>query len=111
MALSKRYLFTKDLQDVSQLGFVLSHPARLQILWLFSQYPVWELNEIQEYIPLSAATISDHLRYLERAGLLVIGASQAGRSGYLLDRQRYEGYLSHLHRWLADQGMEDRKTA
>ncbi len=109
MALPKHYLFGEDLQDVSQLGFVLSHPARLQILELFSKHKILELNEIMERIPLSGAAISDHLRYLERAGLLAIGPSFEGRSGYVLRRQRYEAYLDLLDGWLAKQGLGRRK--
>ncbi len=108
MALPKHYLFDETLQDLSNFGFVLAHPARLQLLELFNKHKILELNELMEHIPLSAATISDHLRYLERAGLLAVGASRDGRSGYMLRRQRYETYLVLLDRWLAAQGIDRR---
>lgn len=108
MALSKHYLFGEDLQDLSELGFLLAHPARLQLLALFNRHKVLEHHELLEHIPLSAAAISDHLRYLERAGLLAVGPSRDGRSGYTLRRQRYEAYLGLLDRWLQAQGIDRR---
>ncbi|MEM7572777.1 MAG: helix-turn-helix domain-containing protein [Bacteroidota bacterium] len=96
MAQAKRYLFSEHFQEVAQLGFILSHPARLRIVELLAQEGVLESAQVVDRLPLSAATVSKHLRYLERAGLLRFAATPFGTAGYQLIEQRLRIYQEAL---------------
>ena len=48
----------------------LSHPARLQILQTLARRGTCICGEIVDLIPLSQATVSQHLKVLKNAGLI-----------------------------------------
>jgi len=70
MAFSKTQEFTSELQELSALFKVLSHPARLQILIELAQKKECVCGEIVELLPLSQSTVSQHLKELKTAGLI-----------------------------------------
>ncbi len=100
MALAKSYLFPSFDQDLAHFGFVLAHPARIQIIELLTTYRVLEMREIMSFIPLSQTAVSDHIRYLERAQLISVVGTAFGTSGYKLNREQYEGYCDILLQYL-----------
>lgn len=102
MAYRKLYLFDGAAQEVADFGFVLSHPARQQIIKALAQYEVLSKSDIISLSPLSDSAISDHLRYLERAQLIRIDENMFGKTGYVLNEERYEAYLILLNDWLKE---------
>ena len=57
--------------DALALAFkALSHPARLAILQTLAQRGTCICGEIVEVMPLSQATVSQHLKVLKDAGLI-----------------------------------------
>lgn len=105
MAHAKRYLFSEHFQEVAQLGFILSHPARLKIIELLAQGGVLEFAQVVDRLPLSGATVSKHLRYLERAGLLRFAATPFGTTGYQLIEQRLRIYQEALAAYFDFPGL------
>jgi len=57
----------KQLADACK---ALSHPARLAILKLLAERGTCVCGEVVEVMPLSQATVSQHLKVLKQAGLI-----------------------------------------
>ncbi len=75
----------------------LSHPARLAILQALAQRGSCICGEIVEFMPLSQATVSQHLKVLKDAGL-VKGTIDGTRSCYCIDA----GAMAALRSTLGD---------
>lgn len=70
MTYHKTSLFDNDLQNMSALAKVLSHPARLAILRYLASTDTCISGDISDEIPLSRTTVSQHLQELKRSGLI-----------------------------------------
>lgn len=64
----------------------LSHPARLAILQILAARGSCICGEIVELMPLSQATVSQHLKVLKEAGL-ISGRIDGPKSCYCIDRE------------------------
>ena len=73
----------------------LSHPARLKIIELLADRGECVCGEIVNVLPITQSTVSQHLKILKEAGLL-IGTIDGPRSCYDLDRK----LLANLRREL-----------
>jgi DNA-binding transcriptional ArsR family regulator len=62
--------FDTDLQELSSLAKVFSHPARLMILKFLAEKKICISGDISDEIPLSRTTVSQHLKELKNAGLI-----------------------------------------
>lgn len=75
------------LQDFDSLALAckaLSHPARLAILQILARRGTCICGEIVEVLPLSQATVSQHLKVLREAGLIT-GEVDGPRSCYCIN--------------------------
>ena len=70
MAYKKTDLFDEDLQKLSEIAKVMSHPARLAILRYLAKCKSCISGDISNEIPLSRTTVSQHLQELKKAGLI-----------------------------------------
>ncbi len=70
MASPKTSLFTAEEVKLANLAKALSHPARISILRFLSEKKSCVCGTIVDAIPLSQATVSQHLRELRDAGLI-----------------------------------------
>jgi ArsR family transcriptional regulator len=73
-----------DFQSLAAACKALSHPARLAILQLLANRGACICGEIVELMPLSQATVSQHLKVLKEAGLIT-GEIDGTRSCYCID--------------------------
>lgn len=62
----------------------LSHPARLTILQMLARRGTCICGELVDALPLSQATVSQHLKVLREAGL-IRGTIDGPRSCYCID--------------------------
>ena len=76
--------FTDAQQDLARLAKALSHPARIAILEVLPARKVCLCGEVVDELPLSQATVSQHLKVLKEAGL-VSGEIEGARSCYCVD--------------------------
>jgi DNA-binding transcriptional ArsR family regulator len=86
--------------DFAQLAAAckaLSHPARLTILRTLAQRGTCICGEIVEIMPLSQATVSQHLKVLREAGL-IRGEVDGPRSCYCIDGERLRNLGGQLGR-------------
>lgn len=86
----------------------VAHPARLQILELLANRGECICGEIVEVLPLSQATVSQHLKILKEAGLLV-GTIDGQRSCYCLDGEVLATFRQTLNERLA--GLDGREMS
>ena len=76
--------FNADTEYLANTLKALSHPARLAILQTLAQRGTCICGEIVEVMPLSQATVSQHLKVLKDARL-ISGEIDGQKSCYCLD--------------------------
>jgi ArsR family transcriptional regulator len=74
----------KDFERLADACKALSHPARLAILQTLARSGVCTCGRIVDGLPLSQATVSQHLKVLKEAGLIT-GEIDGPRSCYCID--------------------------
>jgi ArsR family transcriptional regulator len=88
----RRELSERELRDISR---VLSDPRRFEILKLIASQPSKPCTDLRAAFPISAPTLSHHLKELESAGLIEIN-----RRGKFADisfcRPAWDAYLAEL---------------
>jgi len=70
MTSKKANLFDDDLQQLAKIARVMSHPARLAILRYLAKNKTCISGDINNEIPLSRTTVSQHLQELKKVGLI-----------------------------------------
>ena len=85
MAISKAQSFAPAVVEMAVWARALSHPARIAILQVLAARGTCICGEIVDELPLAQATVSQHLKALKKAGL-VLGTIDGPRSCYCLDR-------------------------
>ena len=71
---------------LAKIAKALSHPTRIAILRFLSKQESCYFGDISKILPVSKATVSQHLTELKNAGL-IIGEIQAPKVLYCLDRK------------------------
>lgn len=77
-------------QDDEELALAckaLGHPVRIRILQFLKQAQRCICGEIVETLPLAQSTVSQHLKILREAGL-IIGEIEGPRTSYCLDTKK-----------------------
>ena len=70
MGLTKTEMFTDAQNEIATLAKAFAHPARVAILQYISCQDSCICNDIVDEIGLAQATISQHLKVINEAGLL-----------------------------------------
>ncbi len=102
MSQKKNYLYVVGRQDAAHYFFLLGHCERLAILETLSKFGSTSFKGFALNCPLSKSTLSQHLRLLKQAGIILPCKIGKG-SGYVLHeeglahaRRVMSGYLSKL---------------
>lgn len=104
MPLSKKYLFAADLRQLAEYGLIVSHPARVVILRALRAHGVVSYEHLYNLLPLEPATVSDHLRMLERVQLIETTALPGHIAGYRLNEAVYQEACELLRDCLKPEG-------
>jgi ArsR family transcriptional regulator, arsenate/arsenite/antimonite-responsive transcriptional repressor len=102
MGRSKRQSFRKDQNRIADLARVLGHPARIAIIELLAEKNACVCGAIVNEIPLSQATISQHLAELKRVGL-VKGEIDGPRVCYCIDQNAWRDARKLFNRFLSEK--------
>lgn len=70
MGVTKTEVFTDEQNKIAELAKAFAHPARVAILSLLCQRQSCICNDLVEVLPLSQATVSQHLKELKRIGII-----------------------------------------
>ena len=87
MAYAKNELFNSELQVWAGLYKALAHPARLAILKYLADSRTCIAGDFAFELPLSRTTVSQHLKELRNAGL-IISAVQGAKTYYCLNAEK-----------------------
>lgn len=74
----------KEMDRLADIAKALSHPARLKILDILNRRNACICNELVDELPLAQSTVSQHLKELKRAGL-IMGEIDGPRTCYCLN--------------------------
>ena len=74
-------------EDLALLAKALGHPARVRIMRLLLSRDARYCGELVDELPLAQATVSQHLKVLKDAGL-VVGEIEGLRTCYWASRKR-----------------------
>ncbi len=84
MVYAKTQLFDAELQINAELFKALAHPARLSILKYLAETRTCITGDFSDELPLSRTTVSQHLKELKDAGLIV-GTIEGVKTCYCLN--------------------------
>jgi len=99
MAFNKKNIFPDSEQRIAAIAKALSHPARIVILRELAQRNTCVCGEIVEVLPLSQATVSQHLKELKQAGV-ISGTVDGTKSCYCIDWQVFDDYRTSVINFL-----------
>ena len=100
MAVNKSDAFPEEVQALAALAKAMGHPARIAILQTLAQKQSCICGEIVEVMPLSQATVSQHLKALKEAGLIK-GEVEGVKSCYCLNVEYLEKMSPLLHQFIS----------
>ena len=89
MALSKSSEFEAKEIELAEIAKALSHPARIKILKILASTNSCICGEIVDLLPLSQATVSQHLKELKRVGFIK-GDIDGPKVCYCIDKKFFE---------------------
>jgi DNA-binding transcriptional ArsR family regulator len=89
MGASKVDIYSSEINDIASIAKVFSHPARVAILQYISKHETCICNDIVDEIGLAQATISQHLKVINEAGLLK-GNFEGKSLCYCLNVERFQ---------------------
>ena len=90
----------RDLSGL-ELAKALGHPARVAILEFLARQNACMCGDIVEKLPLSQATVSQHLAGLKRVGLIT-GEIEGPRVCYCINRKAWNEAKELLSQFLTD---------
>jgi predicted transcriptional regulator len=70
MGLSKAILFSEEQNRLATFAKVFAHPARIAIIEFLFKNQSCMVNTLQDELPLSQSTISQHLKEMKNAGII-----------------------------------------
>ncbi len=94
---------TKDYQEadlqLAEWMKALAHPARIAIVSYLSKRNSCVCGELVDFLPLSQATVSQHLKALKEAGIIQ-GEVEGTKSCYCLDPKKWNQINTDLSDFL-----------
>ncbi len=81
--------YTDEQKQLARIAKALSNPARIAILEFLASQNNCFFGDIHEILPISKATVSQHLKELREAGLIQ-GEIEAPKVKYCIRRENWE---------------------
>ncbi len=100
MAEAKHEKFSAADQKLAAVAKALSHPARIAILRTLARRGTCICGEIVAVMPLAQSTVSQHLKALKAAGLIV-GEVEGPKSCYCVNGKALAALGKNLSDWVA----------
>lgn len=95
MGLTKTESYTDQQIAIAAIAKALGHPARVAILQMLVETEKCICGEFVDELPLSQATISQHLNELKKAGLIKGNINRSSMC-YCLDNERWEEVFASI---------------
>jgi ArsR family transcriptional regulator len=100
MGLTKTEVFTEEENRIADLAKAFAHPARVAILRLLAQKKACICGDLVDELPLSQATVSQHLKELKRIGIIQ-GSIDPPRVCYCINETVWEEAMQTFGRMFA----------
>ncbi len=101
MGTSKKENFSSNQNRLADLAKALSHPARIAILQFLAAKDVCICGDIVDELPLSQATISQHLAELKQVGLIK-GTIDGPKVCYCINKKSWQEAKQLLAQFMTD---------
>jgi len=101
MGTSKKEKFSANQNRLADITKALAHPARIAILQFLATKDVCMCGDIVEELPLSQATVSQHLAELKRVGLIK-GDIEGPKVCYCINKKAWQEAKHLLSQFLND---------
>jgi ArsR family transcriptional regulator, arsenate/arsenite/antimonite-responsive transcriptional repressor len=101
MGTSKKEAFSNNQNRLADLAKALAHPARIAILEYLAKRDTCVCGDIVDEIPLSQATVSQHLAELKRIGLIK-GDIEGPKVCYCINKKTWQEAKQILSQFLND---------
>ena len=101
MGTSKKEKFNSSQNRLADLAKALAHPARIAILQFLASKDACICGDIVDELPLSQATVSQHLAELKRSGLIK-GEIEGPKVCYCIDTKAWREAKELLGQFLTD---------
>lgn len=89
MGISKTEVFSEEDNRIADLAKAFAHPARVAILRLLASKKACICGDLVDELPLSQATVSQHLKELKRIGIIQ-GSIDPPRVCYCINEKVWE---------------------
>jgi len=101
MGTSKKENFSSSQNRLADLARALGHPARIAILQFLATKDVCICGDIVDELPLSQATVSQHLAELKQAGLIK-GEIEGPKVCYCINKKAWQEAKELLAQFMTD---------
>jgi ArsR family transcriptional regulator, arsenate/arsenite/antimonite-responsive transcriptional repressor len=101
MGTSKKEAFSNNQNQLADLAKALAHPARIAILEFLAKQDTCVCGDIVDELPLSQATVSQHLAELKRIGLIK-GEIEGPKVCYCINKRNWQEAKQILAQFLND---------
>ena len=99
MASPKTEEFTRKENEIGALAKAISHPARIEILKELAKRNTCVCGEIVDVLPLAQSTVSQHLKELQKVGL-ISGTIEGAKSCYCINQKIVKHFRELLNTFL-----------
>jgi len=97
--MTKEEKFSENEIRLAVIAKALAHPARIQIIKFLAESGECMCGRIVDVLPLSQATVSQHLRTLKNAGL-INGNIEGQRVCYCINENTFKLFESEINTFL-----------
>jgi len=97
--------YTSEQEQAARFAKAMGHPARMAILEFLARQNCCFFGDIHEVLPISKATVSQHLKELKEAGLIQ-GEIETPKVKYCIDRENWRIASALFGRFFAQCACE-----
>ena len=109
MAINKKDEFSKREQELAEFAKAFAHPARIAILKALAQRNECICGELVELLPLAQSTVSQHLKELKKAEL-ILGTLDGPRSCYCINWKAFEKFSTEFNTLFSSLKIKNEKA-
>lgn len=81
--------YTVKQEQIARFAKAMGHPARMAILQFLAKRDICYFGDINEELPIAKATVSQHLKELKEAGL-VLGEIETPKVRYCINSENWQ---------------------
>ena len=98
--------YTAEQEQIARFAKAMGHPARIAILAFLAKQDSCYFGDIHEELPITKATVSQHLKELKDAGLIQ-GEIETPKVRYCINQENWELARKLFIAFLGDYECKD----